>query len=165
MNIHQSVIERCSDTVVLVILLGMMDQRYNLLDLSSQEKRVVMDCGAGNYRRLINLDSMYHALENKQEGLTLALPSLHAFIGCKYTPAFYRKGKVQPLKFVMKSKTFVSLLQSMNVVGPIDVRMIQKFVCEMYNVPLTDNYSSARHTKLRSMTSSLKRIQRLSRSF
>ncbi len=41
-----------------------------------------------------------------------ALPDIHAFTRSDYTPSFHRKGKVRPLKLMLKHPKFVEVFSS-----------------------------------------------------
>jgi 5'-3' exonuclease len=74
---------RCSDTDILVIMLGNMNFIPNDLKIS-------MHVGTGNHQRFIDINKLYETL-----GLHLcsSLPGFHALTGCDFNPALYRKGK------------------------------------------------------------------------
>ncbi|GFY53966.1 uncharacterized protein TNIN_126631 [Trichonephila inaurata madagascariensis] len=55
--------------------------------------------GVGNHERLISINDLY---QGHGISLSKALPYFHA-TGCDYTPAFFRKGKLRPFKFLEKS--------------------------------------------------------------
>lgn len=74
---------RCSDTDILVILLG------NMVNLKSTSK-IWMDVGVGYNLRTINVSQLYDTLG---QSVCTALPAFHAFTGCDFNPAFFRKGK------------------------------------------------------------------------
>ena len=87
-NITESdIVIRASDTDVLVILIGALGQK-------SPEARamtnIIMDCGTGNSRRLINVTNIVENLEQRQPGFSRAMPGYHAVTGCDFTSAFYR---------------------------------------------------------------------------
>ncbi|GBP88538.1 hypothetical protein EVAR_21746_1 [Eumeta japonica] len=80
---------RTSDTDILVIMLANMEHLQATVE-------IWMDLGIGNARR-------YNKLGPK---ISKALPGLHAFTGCDFNPALYRRGKKKPLQFLMASETF-----------------------------------------------------------
>ncbi|KAF9411132.1 hypothetical protein HW555_009994 [Spodoptera exigua] len=87
---------RCSDTDILIIMLGNMEFVESGVQIS-------MDVGVGNSRRYIDVSRLYEIL-----GSTLAksLPAFHAMTGCDYNPALYRKGKKRPLTMLKNSKRY-----------------------------------------------------------
>lgn len=77
------VIIRCSDTDILVILLGNMNHIRSKLN-------IYMLLGSGNAQRYINVTQLYETLG---PSLCASLPGFHAFTGCDFNPAFFRRGK------------------------------------------------------------------------
>ena len=82
-----SILVRASDTDVLVILLGYLGKCQPEVSSGSQ---IIMDCGVGKNRRLINVTAVKEKLEQTCSGLAAAIPGYHAFTGCDFTSAFYR---------------------------------------------------------------------------
>ena len=68
--------------------------------MGDNPNKIIMDCGSGNTRRYIDISSIATELEAKQPGFAAAQPGLHAFTGCDFTSAFYRKGKVKPFEIL-----------------------------------------------------------------
>ena len=79
-QIGGDIIVRTSDTAIIVILLSMI-----LLHQDQEEdikyQRIVMDCGAGNSRRYIDVSSIHHAMEEENPGICSALLAVHAITG------------------------------------------------------------------------------------
>ena len=94
-HVKGHILVRASDTDVLVNLLGMLGKQ-----MGDNPNKIIMDCGSGNTRRYIDISSIATELEAKQPGLAAAQPGLHAFTGCDFTSAFYRKGKVKPFEIL-----------------------------------------------------------------
>jgi 5'-3' exonuclease len=80
---------RCSDTDILVIMLGNMNFIPNDLKIS-------MHVGTGNHQRFIDINKLYEALGPH---LCSSLPGFHALTGCDFNPAFYRIGKKNRSRF------------------------------------------------------------------
>lgn len=74
---------RCSDTDILIIMLGNM----NFIEKNVQ---ISMHVGTGNNQKFIDVTKLYESLG---PNLCSALPGFHAFTGCDFNSAFYRKGK------------------------------------------------------------------------
>ena len=70
---------RCSDTDVLIIMLGKMDKL-------SSKLQICMEVGVGNHQRFINVSTLYEALGSN---VSAALPAFHAITGCDFNPAFF----------------------------------------------------------------------------
>lgn len=121
---------RCSDTDILIILLGNMK---HLTDHGS----IFMHVGVGNSQRFIDVTSLYATLG---ESMCSSLPGFHAFTGCDYNPAFFRKGKKQPFLLLEKSEKFRSAFAmlgdaevSQSLVSLFELfPVIEEFVCRMF---------------------------------
>ena len=102
-SIAGNAVIRASDTDVFVILLGMIGRH-----LKSQRPTayscIIMDCGSGNIRRHIDVNSIANALEAKQKGLAAAMPGSHVFTGSDFTTALYRNVKLSHEKFLRKTQ-------------------------------------------------------------
>ena len=68
-----------------------------------------------------------------------ALPELHGFTGCDYSPSFFRKGKVRPLKLMLKHQKFVEAFSSLGKepLNPYVFSVLEEFVCCLYGVNLS----------------------------
>ena len=73
-RVTHNVVVRASDTDVLIILIG-----YFAKQLQKDSRSIIMDCGIGNHRRYIDVNSIVNGLENLQPGLSAAIPAYHAF--------------------------------------------------------------------------------------
>jgi len=128
-NFDAQVVVRCSDSDILIILLGNMDHLNPCLKLWIQG-------GVGNHERLINVNELYQVL-----GISLskALPCFHAITGCDYTPAFFRKGKLRPFKLLEKSVEYQLTCQEITTddedVLERTFMKLEKFICHMYGLP------------------------------
>ena len=115
-----NILVRASDTDVLFILKGMLGREQRNCGPIADQRRIIMNCGNSNSRRYIDVSTIVNALESKQAGLAAALPAMHALTGCDYTSAFYRKGKVKPLR-ILENDTegaFVQFFCNMSVMEP-----------------------------------------------
>ncbi|KAG1710383.1 hypothetical protein GQR58_002668 [Nymphon striatum] len=141
-------IVRASDTDVLVILIDALGQQR--LEVRSMTN-IIMDCGMGNSRSNINVSNIANILEESKSGLPRVIPTYHAFTGCYFTSAFYRKGKVKPYDIMKNDETgqFVDLFISM---GDITGDVASEFVCRMYAQTKTRDVNAARYNKLVDMT-------------
>lgn len=95
-NVDGEVVIRCSDTDILIILLGNMHRLNASL-------KIWVNLGVGNHERFISVNQVHEILGNS---LSKALPCFHALTGCDYTPAFFRKGKFRPFKLLEQSEEY-----------------------------------------------------------
>lgn len=122
-----------SDTDIVIIMLGCMNKlTYNT--------KIWMEVGTGNNVRYLDITLLYTTVG---KSVSKALPAFHAFTGCDYSPAFYRKGKNNPLKILEKSDEFQDAFGMLGTVTTEDALnifpTIEKFVCNLYGVKnLTD---------------------------
>ena len=122
---NQNVVIRSNDADVLIIALG-------LASVMDKDLWIEHGFATDNSLQYIHINQIIN-----EYGITLceALPGLHAFTGCDYTPAFSRRGKVKPLRVLKKSiphqQAFVSLGKS-HEIDPEAVDLIQQFVCKLY---------------------------------
>lgn len=89
LNSDAHVTIRCSDTDILIIMLGNMN-------FIQSDLKISMHVGTGNYQRFINISNLYETLGPR---LCSSLPGFHALTGCDFNPAFYRKGKKNRFRF------------------------------------------------------------------
>ena len=144
---------RASDTDVLVILLGMLERQ-----MGGNPNKIIMDCGSGNTRRYIDISSIATELEAKQPGLAAAQPGLHAFTGCDFTSAFYRKGKVKLFEILAEDikGDFIEFFKRLTSVDEPDEEKAADSVCTLYGFKNLHNVDEARHAKLLQMTGKIK---------
>ena len=108
---------------------------------------VYFDTGAGNKRRLLSIKAICEARHDIEE-LWDALLGLHAFSGCDSVSAFVRKGKIQPLKCLLKNRNFIPCFMSLgNCPDMTDNVMheLERFVCSLYGRPGNDNVNKVRY--------------------
>ena len=156
-----NVLVRASDTDVLVILLGMLGKQA---ENNGSYMQIFMDFGSGNSRRHIDVTKIASTLEAKKKGLAAAMPGLHAFTGCDYTSAFYRKGKIKPLELLMKeeSDSFTQLFKELSSQGVEDesISTAEEFVCNLYGMK-DDSVNGARYTKLINMSGKVNEVNEI----
>ena len=154
-NMEGNIVVRASDTDVLVILVGMIGQREGTVS-----PLIIMDCGSGNCRRFINVNAITAALQGKRKRLASALPAIHAFTGCDFTSAFYRKGKVKPLELVENDDTgkFVSFFDRLGTTAEPEWTTASEFVCSLYGQPTLDDVDEARYARLVQMTGKIAEV-------
>ncbi|CAF4875188.1 unnamed protein product [Pieris macdunnoughi] len=119
------VVIRCSDSDILIILLGNMDHLKKSL-------KIWINMGVGNHQRYININELYRILG---DSLCKALPCFHAITGCDYTPAFFRKGKVKPFKILENSEeyqlAFDNIISDDKEVLETTFVILEKFICQI----------------------------------
>ncbi|KAG1676316.1 hypothetical protein GQR58_014353 [Nymphon striatum] len=155
-----SIIVRAADTDVLILIGTLGQQRPEVRSMAN----IIMDCGMGNSRRYINVTNIVGVLEDCKPGLPRALPGYHAFTGCDFTSAFYRKGKVKALGIVQKDKTgrFVNLFISMgDVHGSVDFDVASDLVCHMYAQSKTKDVDEARYNRLMQVSRKVDKVNPL----
>lgn len=134
---------RCSDTDIAAIMLG------NIHHLKNGDSHVWILTGTGNKQRYVDLNTIC-----KQFGPSLcrSLPAFHAITGCDFNPAFSKKGKQRPLNILKNNEEYQQAFHkhfSLDFVGDVDeeehvFNIIQKFICDVYNVPGIINVDAAR---------------------
>ena len=134
-NISQSfrrVVIHTPDTDVFMIALGVSGD----VDVD-----LYIKTGVQNKTRLINLSEVKELLNINNNSLgdinltCKALLGLHGFTGCDTVSAFSGKGKVKPLKLMLKNQEFVNFFGAFGEEPDINddrFAVCQKFVCELY---------------------------------
>ena len=120
-----------------------------------------MDCGSGNTRRLVDVNTICVNLEEVCNGLTCAVPSFHAFTGTDNTCSFYGKGKIKPWKLLLNNLEYVNFFQSLSNIEEANEVVAQKFVLPMYSLSDCKNVDSGRHTKICQMSG----LQKMSKQY
>ncbi|XP_045463775.1 uncharacterized protein LOC123673332 [Harmonia axyridis] len=137
-NVDGEVVIRCSDTDILIILLG------NMHHLNASLK-IWVNLGVGNHERFISVNQVHEILGNS---LSKALPCFHALTGCDYTPAFFRKGKLRPFKLLEQSEEYQLACQ--NIITDDEelldetFRILEKFICHIYGARDSWNVNEVR---------------------
>ena len=126
----RSIVVRCIDTDVLIIL---------LFHTENIEGFVWMDVGLdrNNTRRYVDVTKFSGELGRE---MCSALPAIHAFTGCDYTSAFLRKGKSRPVDIVERSPRFMNAFKELGTsdIIPNSIRG-NRSICLQYvwEVPTT----------------------------
>lgn len=138
-----NILIKSSDTDVLVIMLSNMDH------LNNDALKIFMEVGVGNNKRYINVSQLYTEL-----GLSIckSLPGFHALTGCDYNPSFFRRGKERPFQLLKKSDEYQKAFTSLGDAHTTSSRdqafkVLEKFVCEIYNIKNVDDINLARFEK------------------
>ena len=97
---RSKVIIRLMDTDVLIILLGCKANLSPLLQIWME-----VGLSSKNNLRYIQINAVY---EHFGENMCKAMPALHAFTGSDYTAAFCRKGKIRPLRILLKNEDVIN---------------------------------------------------------
>lgn len=107
---NSKIMVKASDTDILIILLGSM-HKFDALEIwlnTANPKNKDQSC--------INCTELSNILG---QNLCCSLPAFHAFTGCDYTAAFYRKGKVKPFEILEKNEKYQTAFQHLN--NPSDI--------------------------------------------
>jgi len=135
-NSGSTVVVKCSDTDIVIIMLG---------NLHKIKAKIYIECGVSRSRHIINVNALHELL-----GLDLckALPGFHAFTGCDYNPAFFKKGKKRPFQILAKNEEFQQAFASLGDTG-IDIdntfAKIEAFVCSMYGYETQKKINNVRY--------------------
>ena len=120
-----SVFIRCSDTDVLIILLG--NAEFFDINLTTW-----MHVGVGNNQWYINVTKLYEKLG---KDLCASLPAFHAFKGCDFNPAFFRKGKKRPFTTLQSSEKYIRAFTDLGAFPNCvesTLAIIEEFLCQIY---------------------------------
>ena len=134
-----NIVIKCSDIDIVVIMLG---------NLHKIKSKIYIESGVSNIRHIVDVNALHKLL-----GLDLckALPRFHAFTGCDYNPAFFRKGKQRPFKILKKKEEFQKAFASLGDTS-IDTddtfTEIESFVCGMYGYESTHKIDNVRFQML-----------------
>lgn len=134
-NENKTVVVKCSDTDIVVIMLG---------NLHKIKAKVYIDCGVSNTRHIIDVNALHELL-----GLDLckALPGFHAFTGCDYNPAFFRKGKQRPFQILQKKEDFKKAFASLgdsSIVTDDNINKLESFLCTIYGYEYNNKINNVR---------------------
>lgn len=137
-----NVLIKCSDTDILVILLGNMHRVH-------PELKIHVLLGVSATQRIIDINDLYSTLS---PNVCKALPAFHAFTGCDYNPSFYRKAKARPYNILTSSTEFVQAFSDLSDQScDIDrtLPIIDTFICRVYTQPKSiTSVNVARYTIL-----------------
>ena len=121
---------RTSDTDMLVIALGCLEHIPESINLWLE-----VGLYAKNSLRYIDVRKLFNKL---WKDLCRALPAFHVFTGSDYTAASSRKGKIRPLKTLVKDKTLQTVFGDMGFSDEIEeeeFKVVEKFTCTLYGKP------------------------------
>lgn len=131
-NYAANIVIRSVDTDIVAIMLGHMHHLQH-------DSHVWILTGTANHLRYVNLTKIHAQLGGS---ICKSLPGFHAFTGCDHNPAFFRKGKLKPYKVMRKkieyqeafnkfghSELFENIDEQQNIFN-----VIQKFICDVYNL-------------------------------
>ena len=93
---------------------------------------VLFETGKGSKRKCIDVSDLAASLTPSR---TSALLALHAFTGCDSTSAFKGKGKVKPIKLLLKSDKYIDAFSKLGTSWEFDnsnMDTIEMFVCALY---------------------------------
>lgn len=122
-----NVVIKCSDTDILVILMG------NMKNMKSRSK-IWIECGTAAKRHVIDVCKLYDSLG---ELLCRALPGFHALTGCDYNPSFYRKGKQRPYSILKKNENYIKAFTDVGDPSCNEknvFQVLEDFVCHIYGL-------------------------------
>lgn len=115
---------------------------------------VFLDTGSGTHRRLINITEL---ADDLGEQFCNTLLGYYIFTGEDTNSAFRGKGKVNPLKKLMKKpkyqETFRMLGEEWDVTDKL-INELEEFTCDMYGLPRTKEVDKVRSTMLKKMVGS-----------
>lgn len=120
-----NVLIRCSDTDVLIIMLGNME-------FVKSEIKIWMQIGLENNQRYINISKLYETLG---KNLCLSLPAFHALTGCDFNPAFFRKGKKRSYDILQRSEKYMKAFADLGDFPNCNESVLptlEEFVCRIY---------------------------------
>ncbi|CAG9771355.1 unnamed protein product [Ceutorhynchus assimilis] len=80
--------------------------------------------------------------------LSRALPAFHAFTGCDFNPAYFKKGKKRPFTVLQNSPQLINVFSNMHKYPDIDKNYIfdtlEKFICELYGFKTMNSVNEVR---------------------
>ena len=142
-NSFGKIVIHTPDTDVLLIALGLASE------ISAE---LFMKTGVKSKTRIVSLEGIKDSLKTRYEVTDVnqaskALLGLHGFTGCDTISSFAGKGKVKPVKTMMKNQTYIDLFASFGVtpeLSEVQFTEIQKFVCDLYGHQ-DDNTNTVRY--------------------
>lgn len=116
----------------------------NMGNLKSSSK-MWMEVSVGNHQGVINDTHLY---EESGESICAALPAFHAFTGCDYNAAFFRKGKKRPYKLLKSSADFQEAFKGLSRINEDNCKdifdKIEEFLCHLYGLKKIKSVDEAR---------------------
>ncbi len=100
--------------------------------------QIYIQCGTKNSLRIVNITALGQALG---QHVCKALIGLHALTGCDSVSAFSGRGKLRPLKLMLKERKFQDSLVELGKewVVPCELfSILQEFICRMYSAQVSN---------------------------
>ena len=119
------------DTDVFLILLGVTEEFRGRLFIRTGTQNKARIILIGTVKELL---AMRFDVEDIEQSYQVLL-GLHTFTGCDTVCTFCRKGKMKPVKLMLKENSYINLLNSFgNEPSLLEAqhRGLQQFVCNMY---------------------------------
>lgn len=118
-------------------------------DERTVDRKIWMQLDVGNNVRSFDVSNIYNTLG---EEMCSALAGFHAFIGCDFNPAIFRKVKKRPFTILQKEFEFRN---AFSAVGDPKILVdshkfktvtetIEKFVCSMHSLKSVHSVNEAR---------------------
>ena len=120
----ENVVIRSPDSDIFFILLHFSNQFPTLT--------IYFDTGSGKHRQIINISD---TATNFGQNYCTALLGMHIFTGEDCASAFKGKGKIGPLKKMLKFPRFQKAFEELGLdwsLNPNTLSEVEKFVCAMY---------------------------------
>ena len=135
-----NILIRASDTDIFTIMLR------NIHNIQNKNNTIFMQLGNGNSTRIVNVTKIHQQLGTS---VAKAMPGLHSFTGCNFTPSFYRKGKTSSLKQIISvpeyQDAFMKLGDLDNLHSDDVFNVLDKFVCQLYGYKKMKKVDEVRH--------------------
>ena len=122
-NEDMDIIVRSPDTDVFLLLISFCNKFKHPL---------YFDTGHSNKRRMMHIQTL---CEKYAKDIPDTILAYHALTGCDSTSAFLQKGKIRPLKLLLKTAEFVLAFTELGkheIVSENVFHQIEVFVCHMY---------------------------------
>lgn len=121
------------------ILINVNENQFNV------NRKIWMQLAIGNHVKNIDVCPVYR---NLGKNLCSSLAAFHAFTGCDFNPAFYRKGKNRPFKVLEFQDAFIKIGHNTFVTDPLlmeqTCNVLQEYVWVLYNVKARKTVNKAR---------------------
>ena len=133
-NSFGKIVIHTPDTDILLITLGLA---------SEITAELFMKTGVKSKTRIVSLEGIKDSLKTRYEITDVN----QGFTGCDTISSFAGKGKVKPVKTMMKNQAYINLFASFGVtpeLSEVQFTEIQKFVCDLYGHQ-DDNTNTVRY--------------------
>ena len=116
------------------------------------DSNILVKAGVKNKARIISIertiDKLVKCFSLKNiSSTTDTILGLHTFTGCNTSSAFWRKGKVRPLKFLLTNDQYIfpcALLENELTVSKNLMKKMEKFVRAVYGSPNSEGFNTLR---------------------